>query len=135
MKRKLVLSVIVLFMLVSCSAIRTDVAGPILKEELQWTRMLADWSKKAYASKDFRAGFLVASTKPYLSQMPVVLSAVINDIAKEGDQKSEGWKQGNFGGLTLSFYAVATGQGVRWIMEQLFSLGVIPLNLAGFLMG
>ena len=120
-------------MLCGCALFRTEIAQPTLKEEVAWNKMLHSWATKAYSDKDFRAGFLVASTKPYMAQMPVVMSTIVADIAAQGDPKTEGWKQGTFGGLTLSFYAVSMGQGVRWLMEQLFNLGVIPLNLSGFL--
>jgi hypothetical protein len=117
-----------------CATIRTDVVKPALTEELAWTKMMRDWSIKAYASKDFRAGFILAATKPYLNQMPVTLGNVIYDISSAGDVDSADYKAGIFGGNTLAFYCIATGQGVRFVLDQLFSLGMFPTSVADFLM-
>ena len=127
--------ILVFLLLAACSTVRTDVVKPALDEEVAWSKMFQQWSAKAYASRDFRAGFLQASTKPWTSQMPMVLSQVITDIAATADPKSQEYKEGVFGGLTLSYYGVLTGQGTRWLVEQLFNLGLIPGSIVSTLFG
>jgi hypothetical protein len=127
--------ILIAVMLAGCGLIRTDVVKPALTEEIAWTKMLNGWSVKAYASRDFRAGFLQASTKPWMNQMPVVLNSTIQDMVNYGNADSEGFKAGAFGGTTLAFYGVLSGQGTRWLLEQLFNLGMIPTSLSALLLG
>lgn len=120
---------------VSCSTIRTDIVKPTLVEELAWNKMLKDWSVKAYASRDFRAGFLLAATKPFQGQLPGSLNLVVQDIAKLGSPEAEDYKAGAFGGATLAMYCIAQGEGVKWLFAQLTNLGMIPANILSGLVG
>jgi uncharacterized protein YceK len=122
-------------MLVGCASVRTDIAKPVLKEEVAWSKMLQDWSIKAYISRDFRAGFLLAATKPYLSQMPVSLNTVIQDIGSAGNKDSEDFKAGAFGGSILAMWGIIGGEGARWLFNQLVSVGALPSGIVGALFG
>jgi hypothetical protein len=125
MKRFAVLLLVIGLFLAGCTQARQSIVQPALNEDVAWTTMLSDWSVKAYASKDFRAGMTKAALDPFLSQMPAGLVIIVQNLAAFGDQKTPEYQAGLFGGNIIAAWALTLGQGYRWVLGQLSNLGVL----------
>ncbi len=131
---KLSIVLLVALLLTGCATFN-HAARDAFNEEVAINKIIETWGTKVAASKDFRCGLIGAATKPFTPQMPVTLANVISDIVTFGDPASQKFKDGQLAGNFIAMYGISMGQGVRWLFNQLVSLGAIPTNIVSLFFG